>query len=350
MKNRISIAVFLGFLPSATLATNRYICPAGSCCEDGLVKPCGPNGTKYCPEEGTVCGRELDCPAGRTCVDGQVSGNCQDGMYIVGESVACTPCPAGSKCAGGTKTDCAVEGIFSFQDQGGQSACKQCANNQVGNLAGTGCTDGTLGTMETPSGNRVLSPGVYNFEISGGGGGSGSTTCSNCGKYGSSQPGGYGERKKFTVSVLAETTAVISTGAAGGGGHNGNTSRGNDTEGTIDTEWYRTNSCTYSCTQSVDCNNGSDGGTTTVTIDGTAYSAAGGHGGKGKTWLVNENGGSFADMKAATHAPACAANPDDCGSAGGRGVVQDTSNGHSYWSDGYAGDAGYVRYWKLERN
>jgi hypothetical protein len=274
-------------------------------------------------------------------------------MHVANEGdEACTTCPAGSKCPNGIKIPCYTEGIFSYQDLTGQSACKQCqAAAQVATVDGTGCTAGMRGALEPLFSNRWLAPGVYMFDISGGGGGSGATTCSNCGNYGSSQPGGRGERKQFTVLIRFPTVIGILIGRGGGGGHNGNNSRQNDTAGTIDAEWYRTNSCTYSCTQAVACNNGSDGGTTTVTINGIAYSAAGGFGGKGKTWLINNTGGSFADIKAPNHAYACAANPANCGAMGGQAVIQDKPNSrqHSYWSDGYAGESGYVHYWPIMR-
>ena len=338
MKNWILTAGILWLLPFPAFATNVYECPIGSCCDAGIAVSCG---DMYCPRTKMTCAEKLACPTGRTCVNGQITAGCAAGTYLKNPAdVACTPCEVGHKCPGGEKLGC--EGLYEYQDEAGKAECKSCPGNQIAKTGKTACSAGIQSApVSLHTGNHTLHPGVYSFEISGGGGGSGSTTCSNCGKnlYGSSQPGGRAERKTFPLYIVTDTSVTVSVGLGGSGGKDGQ-------NGDV--------GCSYNCTVPQACNKGQDGGSTTVTLGANTtplHSVAGGTGGQGKTWLIEQNGGTgFADLRAAEDAPACKVDEIYCGSAGGAAIIQNKPNSqkHEYWSDGNTGAVGYVRYTKLE--
>ena len=154
---------------------------------------------------------------------------------------------------------------------GGKTECMSCPTGAEANAGHTGCgmwkcgggTDPIsawnnaegVGIINSGSGTKTLQPGRYMIDVAGGGGGGGGASCGGACTWGADgRSGGNGDKKSFEITLTSATSFTYSIGSGGNGG--GRQSFGNHWSG-----------------------GGGNGGTSTLNIRGTTYTALGGYGG-----------------------------------------------------------------------
>jgi hypothetical protein len=224
----------------------------------------------------------------------------------------------------------------------GATVCTDCPSGQVSGSASDKCIPGRLTHYGTYYGSFFLPPGMYKFEIAGGGGGAGASTCDNCGGRGWSQAGGNGEMIDTGIIIIGawpynvwdtSTYVKVILGQGGQGGY------GNDPNDAIFSG--NGNKCHFTCKYRAKCHSGNSGGNTAVSVNGRTWVASGGPGGEGKEWLTKI--GNNGELWYTQYTPRHAGN-----GLGGQGGAK---TGGESWStsraQGYNGSSGWVKVYRI---